>query len=345
MQSFKHILNLPTPSKIKYFWNYGSLLGLVLGVQVVTGIFLCFEYTALASYSFLSVDLLVREVNKGDLIRNIHANGASIFFLFLYLHTGRGIYFRSYCHKFHVWQVGLTLLVLAMAIAFLGYVLPWGQMSYWGATVITNLASVIPIIGSQVVEWIWGGFSVNSATLTRFLGMHIVLPLVMVFLVGVHILVLHKTGSSNPIGVNRRYKTFHPYWTYKDLLGIGAWITVWVVIVFLFPFIFMDRENFIEANFMVTPVHIQPEWYFLPAYAVLRSIPNKLGGVIGLIMVYFIFYIKPFFPIVHQRKLVFWVWVSCRIGLMWIGSCVVEHPFIIIGQIFTLFYFILVLFI
>lgn len=345
MAVFKHLLNLPTPVGIRYYWNFGSLLGFVLVVQLVSGIFLSFAYTADSNLRFLSVDLLTRDILGGDMVRKLHAKGASLFFLFLYLHTGRGIYFKSYSHNLHVWSIGLTILVLRMAIAFLGYVLPWGQMSYWGATVITNLVSVVPLVGQTLVEWLWGGFSVNTATITRFLGLHIILPLVLSAIVGLHIIFLHNSGSSNPVGVKGAYGSFFPYWVVKDVFGILAVVILFSFIVCQTPFVFMDRENFLEANFMVTPVHIQPEWYFLPAYAVLRSIPKKLGGVIGLLMVYVVFYIKPFFPMWPSNKFLFWSFIGIVLVLLWIGACVVEFPYIAIGQIFTFLYFFIVVFI
>jgi ubiquinol-cytochrome c reductase cytochrome b subunit len=237
-----------------------------------------------------------------------------------------------------------------MAIAFLGYVLPWGQMSYWGATVITNLFRVVPVIGNELVKWVWGGFSVRSVTLTRFFGLHVILPLVLCAIVGLHIILLHSTGSSNPLGIQVNYKTFHPYWTYKDVYGLVFVFIVWGYLVFLNPFFFMDRENFIEAKFLVTPIHIQPEWYFLPAYAVLRSVPKKLGGVIGLLMVYAIFYLKPFFVTkkffkVFLNKVLFWNWIGIILCLLWIGRCPVEGLYIIIGQVFTFLYFFIAIFI
>lgn len=322
----------------------------MLVVQVVRGMFLCFSYRASSIFSFRVIDVIVRDINRGDVIRKIHAKGATLFFLFLYLHTGRGVYFSSYKKNLHVWNIGITIFLMSMAIAFLGYVLPWGQMSYWGATVITNLFGVIPLIGKLVVEWLWGGFSVNSATLTRFFGLHVILPLVLVAMMVLHILLLHNTGSSNPIGLNNSYLPFHPYWTIKDAYGVLAVILFGLFMILLFPFTFMDAENFIEANFMVTPVHIQPEWYFLPAYAVLRSVPKKLGGVVGLLMVFLVFYIKPFFFSKKMfsnlfKKLCFWIFVSVQFGLLWIGSCVVEGLYIIFGQIFRVVYFVIALFV
>lgn len=350
MLILNHVLKLPTPRKITYFWKFGSILGAVLVFQVIRGVFLCLSYVAFAEISFSVIDSLVREIKGGDIVRNIHANGASLFFLFLYLHTGRGIYFKSFKNKLHVWMIGLTILILRMAIAFLGYVLPWGQMSYWGATVITKLFRVVPLIGSNLVKWVWGGFSVSSVTLTRFFGLHVILPLVLCAIVGLHIILLHSTGSRNPLGVQLNYNTFHPYWTKKDVFGIAVVAVIWCYLVFLNPFFFMDSENFIEANFLVTPIHIQPEWYFLPAYAVLRSVPKKLGGVIGLLMVYAIFYIKPFlynWKIIrfNLNKFLFWNWIMVVMCLLWIGMCPVEGLYIIVGQIFTFLYFLMVLFI
>lgn len=343
------MLNTPTPQKISYFWNYGSLLGFCLLTQILSGLFLCFSYTANSTISFLVIDYIVRDIINGDIIRKVHAKGATIFFFFLYLHTGRNIYFNSFKKKIFVWNTGIVIFLIRMAIAFFGYVLPWGQMSYWGATVITNLFSVFPLIGKIVVEWLWGGFSVNKSTLTRFFGLHIVLPLILCLLVFLHLVFLHFTGSSNPIGIKKFYLSFHPYWTIKDMVTVFISLGFLSIQIFLSPFFFMDSENFLEANFMVTPVHIQPEWYFLPAYAVLRSIPKKLGGVIGLLMVFLIFFFKPMFStnkFFNRKnvKYIYWFWVSNIIGLLWIGSCVVEGLFIFCGQIFRFFYFFLCIF-
>nr|WHU54020.1 cytochrome b [Ctenotus inornatus] len=345
-------IDLPSPSNISAWWNFGSLLGLCLIVQVLTGLFLAMHYTADISSAFSSGAHICRDVQYGWLIRNLHANGASMFFICLYLHIGRGLYYGSYMFK-ETWNIGVVLLLLVMATAFVGYVLPWGQMSFWGATVITNLLSAIPYIGTSLVEWIWGGFSVDNATLTRFFTFHFLLPFAIMGASMLHLLFLHETGSNNPTGLtsNTDKIPFHPYYSYKDLLGATLFLMVLLLLALFTPNLLGDPENFTPANPLVTPPHIKPEWYFLFAYAILRSIPNKLGGVLALL---FSILILMFVPALHTSKqrgnafrpfsqALFWALVSNIIILTWIGGQPVEDPFIIIGQIASTTYFIIFL--
>nr|WHU54009.1 cytochrome b [Ctenotus lateralis] len=345
-------IDLPSPSNISAWWNFGSLLGLCLIVQVLTGLFLAMHYTADISSAFSSVAHICRDVQYGWLIRNLHANGASMFFICLYLHIGRGLYYGSYMFK-ETWNIGVVLLLLVMATAFVGYVLPWGQMSFWGATVITNLLSAIPYIGTSLVEWIWGGFSVDNATLTRFFTFHFLLPFAIMGASMLHLLFLHETGSNNPTGLasNTDKIPFHPYFSYKDLLGATLFLLILLLLALFSPNLLGDPENFTPANPLVTPPHIKPEWYFLFAYAILRSIPNKLGGVLALL---FSILILMFVPALHTSKqrgnafrpfsqALFWALVSNIIILTWIGGQPVEDPFIIIGQIASTTYFIIFL--
>nr|YP_002791235.1 cytochrome b [Aeschyntelus notatus]ABZ01980.1 cytochrome b [Aeschyntelus notatus] len=342
------LIDLPTPSNISLWWNFGSLLGLCLMIQIITGIFLAMHYTANVELAFNSVIHICRDVNNGWLMRNTHANGASLFFMCLYLHIGRGIYYGSY-KLIMTWNVGVLLLFMVMGTAFLGYVLPWGQMSLWGATVITNLLSAIPYLGDSMVKWLWGGFSVDNATLTRFFTLHFMLPFIIAMMVMIHLLFLHQTGSNNPLGLNSNYDKipFHPYFSIKDLMGMMFTLTMFIMLVLLEPYLLGDPENFIPANPLVTPVHIQPEWYFLFAYAILRSIPNKLGGVIAMALSILIIAILPitnkmkfqtmmFYP---MNKLMFWMMVTTIILLTWIGARPAEEPFILTGQMLTLMYF------
>nr|AIG53363.1 cytochrome b [Ctenotus schomburgkii] len=345
-------IDLPSPSNISAWWNFGSLLGLCLILQVLTGLFLAMHYTADISSAFSSVAHICRDVQYGWLIRNLHANGASMFFICLYLHIGRGLYYGSYMFK-ETWNIGVVLLLLVMATAFVGYVLPWGQMSFWGATVITNLLSAIPYIGTSLVEWIWGGFSVDNATLTRFFTFHFLLPFAIMGASMLHLLFLHETGSNNPIGLasNTDKIPFHPYYSYKDLLGATLFIMLLLSLALFSPNLLGDPENFTPANPLVTPPHIKPEWYFLFAYAILRSIPNKLGGVLALLFSILILMLAPMLHTSKQRgnafrpfsQILFWALVSNIIILTWIGGQPVEDPFIIIGQIASSTYFIIFL--
>nr|YP_010309702.1 cytochrome b [Berberomeloe castuo]UMR54819.1 cytochrome b [Berberomeloe castuo] len=342
------LIDLPSPSNISLMWNFGSLLGLCLGIQIITGIFLAMHYCPNIDMAFNSVIHICRDVNYGWLIRTLHANGASFFFINIYMHVGRGMYYSSY-NLMHTWLVGVIILFLVMATAFLGYVLPWGQMSFWGATVITNLLSAIPYLGTSIVQWIWGGFAVDNATLTRFFTFHFLFPFIVTALVMIHLLFLHQTGSNNPLGTNSNMDKipFHPYFSFKDLLGFIIMTATLIILSLTNPYLLGDPDNFTPANPLVTPVHIQPEWYFLFAYAILRSIPNKLGGVIALVMSIAILIILPFvnkknfmsnqfYPI---NKTLFWTMVGIVVLLTWIGARPVEDPYILTGQILTVVYF------
>uniref|UniRef100_A0AB39A671 Cytochrome b n=1 Tax=Lucanus dybowskii TaxID=3238474 RepID=A0AB39A671_9SCAR len=343
------LIDLPSPSNISAWWNFGSLLGLCLSIQIITGIFLAMHYTANTDLAFSSVVHISRDVNYGWIIRTLHANGASFFFICLYLHVGRGLYYSSYNLEL-TWTVGVLILFCTMAAAFLGYVLPWGQMSFWGATVITNLLSAIPYLGMTIVQWLWGGFAIDNATLTRFFALHFLLPFIVLALVMIHLLFLHQTGSNNPLGTNSNIDKvpFHPFFSYKDVFGFILMTSILSLLVLVSPNLLSDPENFIPANPLVTPIHIQPEWYFLFAYAILRSIPNKLGGVIALVMSIAILLILPFtskklfqstqfYPI---NKFLFWLFVATIILLTWIGARPVEDPYVVTGQALTLIYFI-----
>nr|ACO87570.1 cytochrome b [Eremias persica] len=345
-------IDLPTPPNISAWWNFGSLLGLCLIIQVFTGLFLAMHYTADVSSAFSSVAHIHRDVQYGWLIRNLHANGASMFFICIYLHIGRGLYYGSYLFS-ETWNIGVILLLLVMATAFMGYVLPWGQMSFWGATVITNLLSAIPYIGNTLVEWIWGGFAIDNATLTRFFTLHFLLPFVIMGLSMIHLLFLHETGSNNPTGLNSNSDTipFHPYYSYKDALGALMMLFCLLYLALFSPNLLGDPENFSPANPLVTPPHIKPEWYFLFAYAILRSIPNKLGGVLALLFSILILLILPLTHTSKQRTLMFrpisqvlfWLLIADILILTWIGGQPVEHPFIILGQLASALYFLIFL--
>nr|CBZ05620.1 cytochrome b [Rattus tiomanicus] len=349
----KHsFIDLPAPSNISSWWNFGSLLGVCLMVQIITGLFLAMHYTSDTLTAFSSVTHICRDVNYGWLIRYLHANGASMFFICLFLHVGRGMYYGSYTFL-ETWNIGVVLLFAVMATAFMGYVLPWGQMSFWGATVITNLLSAIPYIGTTLVEWIWGGFSVDKATLTRFFAFHFILPFIIAALAIVHLLFLHETGSNNPTGLNSDADKipFHPYYTIKDLLGVFMLLLFLMTLVLFFPDLLGDPDNYTPANPLNTPPHIKPEWYFLFAYAILRSIPNKLGGVVALVLSILILAFLPFLHTSKQRSLTFrpitqalyWILVANLFILTWIGGQPVEHPFIIIVQLASISYFSIIL--
>lgn len=346
------LVDLPAPTNISLWWNYGSLLGLCLGLQLVTGIFLAIHYAADVNLAFSSVAHICRDVNYGWLIRTLHANGASFFFICLYIHVGRGLYYGSY-HMAPTWTVGVLLLFLVMGTAFIGYVLPWGQISFWGATVITNLLSAVPYLGTTLVNWVWGGFAVDNPTLTRFFAIHFLLPFIVSAATLVHLLFLHQTGSRNPLGVVGDHDKipFHPYFSFKDIMGFIFIVACLTLLTLTDPYLLGDPDNFIPANPLVTPAHIQPEWYFLFAYAILRSIPSKLGGVLALVFSIAILFIVPllwptgfkglgFYPL---TQLIFWTLVRVVIILTWIGARPVEDPYILVGQILTVVYFLLYL--
>lgn len=343
------VVDLPTPRNLSYWWNLGSLLGLCLIVQILTGLFLSMHYTRDVRIAFERVRHIMRDVNFGWGIRIVHANGARFFFISLYLHVGRGLYYGSFLFVY-TWGVGVVLLLLVMAAAFIGYVLPWGQMSFWGATVITNLFSAIPFIGREVVNWVWGGFAVDNATLGRFYSFHFLIPFLVLGGVVIHLFFLHQTGSNNPLGLSSNHDKipFHPYFRVKDSIGFVLILGVLFSLSLLNPWGLGDPENFIPANPLVTPIHIQPEWYFLFAYAILRSIPNKLGGVIALAISVIILGVMifmgnskflgiEFYP---HAKAGFWVFRAIVGVLMWVGARPVEAPYILTGQVFTVRYFI-----
>nr|YP_009185929.1 cytochrome b [Phacomorphus fratyi]ALO70819.1 cytochrome b [Phacomorphus fratyi] len=342
------LIDLPTPSNISSWWNFGSLLGLCLTIQIITGLFLSMHYTANVEMAFNSIIHICRDVNYGWLIRTLHANGASFFFICMYIHIGRGLYYSSYYFS-ATWTMGVLILFITMATAFLGYVLPWGQMSFWGATVITNLLSAIPYLGTAIVQWLWGGFAVDNATLNRFYTLHFILPFMIMAMVIIHLLFLHQTGSNNPLGTNSNIDKvpFHPYFSYKDSFGFIVMMSLLSMITLIAPYYLGDPDNFIPANPLVTPIHIQPEWYYLFAYAILRSIPNKLGGVMALVLSIAILMIMPFmnkkklqsnsfYPI---NKMLFWSLLTIFLLLTWIGARPVEDPYILTGQILTILYF------
>nr|YP_010022730.1 cytochrome b [Polleniopsis mongolica]QOP39578.1 cytochrome b [Polleniopsis mongolica]QXG15711.1 cytochrome b [Polleniopsis mongolica] len=342
------LIDLPTPINISAWWNFGSLLFLCLMIQILTGLFLAMHYTADISLAFNSINHICRDVNYGWLLRTMHANGASFFFICIFLHVGRGMYYSSYLFM-STWLMGVIILFLVMGTAFMGYVLPWGQMSFWGATVITNLLSAIPYLGIDLVQWMWGGFAVDNATLTRFFTFHFILPFIVLATTLIHILFLHETGSNNPMGLNSNVDKipFHPYFTFKDIVGFIVMTMILILLVLINPYLLGDPDNFIPANPLVTPIHIQPEWYFLFAYAILRSIPNKLGGVIALVFSIMILAILPFYHLSKFRgiqyypinKILFWMMVITVILLTWIGARPVEEPYVLIGQILTVIYF------
>jgi len=343
----KRLIDLPAPININLWWNYGSLLGLFLRIQIIRGIFLSMHYCPNTELAFSSLVHITRNVNWGWIIHNTHINGASFFILFIYIHIARGIYYLSFFIK-EVWNIGVTIFIISIITAFIGYILPWGQISFWGATVITNIFSAVPYFGAHLVEWLWGGFAVSGPTLNRFFIIHFLLPFVILFLIIIHILILHQTGSNNPLGLNSNSDRipFHTYFTTKDTIGFIITIIAFFIFSIFTPNILRDPENFIEANPLTTPNHIQPEWYFLWLYAILRSIPNKLGGVIALLLAILILYIPPIFQ--NQKistrfnpisQSIFFFMLGSWTILRWIGRCPVEYPFIYIGQLFRTVYF------
>nr|YP_010565476.1 cytochrome b [Parakontikia atrata]UZA66418.1 cytochrome b [Parakontikia atrata] len=346
------IVDLPSPKNINLFWNYGSLLGIFLFIQILTGLFLSFSFVSSVDLAFFSVDSIMRDVFSGSFFRLLHSNGATFFFIFLYVHMFRGIYYSTYIIFQKVWLVGCVIFVLCMAIAFFGYVLPWGNMSFWGATVITNLFSAIPYVGDSIVIWLWGGFSVSFPTLVRFFSFHFICPFILLFLVIIHIFFLHETGSNNPLGLNSNNNkiSFHPYFSLNDLFVLSIYIFLFFLASFGFPYLFMDVENFFEANSLVTPLHIQPEWYFLPAYAVLRAVPNKLGGVISLAMFIIIYFLLPFYgskncsSLNYFYQFLFFFWVINFFLLMYLGACSVEYPYLLMSRVCFFIYFFILLF-
>jgi ubiquinol-cytochrome c reductase cytochrome b subunit len=345
-----YLVDSPQPANLSYLWNFGSLLATCLGIQILTGAFLAMHYTPHVDFAFNSVEHIMRDVNNGWIIRYTHANVASFFFIFVYMHIARGLYYNSYqTPRVLAWSIGVIILILMMATAFLGYVLPYGQMSLWGATVITNLLSAIPVFGQDIVEFVWGGFSVNNATLNRFFSLHYLLPFVLAALAVAHLIAVHEHGSNNPNGVssNGDRIAFHPYFIFKDLVTIFAFFLALSIIVFFYPNLLGHSDNYIPADPMVTPPSIVPEWYLLPYYAILRSIPNKLLGVIAMFGSLLILLVLPLADFSRIRgnqfrpamKLAFWFFVVDFIILMWIGSQHPTTPYVEIGQVATAFYF------
>jgi|TARA_B110000261_G_scaffold88197_1_gene100660 ubiquinol-cytochrome c reductase cytochrome b subunit len=345
-----HIIDYPTPINITYAWSFGALAGICLVVQIVTGIFLAMHYTPHIDLAFSSVEHIMRDVNNGWLIRYMHANGASMFFIVVYSHIFRGLYYGSYMTPRELlWCSGVLIFLLMMATAFLGYVLPWGQMSFWGATVITNLFSAIPFAGPAIVEWLWGGFSIDNATLNRFFSLHFILPFAIAGLVIAHIALLHRDGSNNPLGIDSRSDSipFYPYAYVKDLFSLIVFIVFFSIFLFYFPNLLGHPDNYIPADPMSTPAHIVPEWYFLPFYAILRSIPDKLGGVAAMGGAIVILFFLPFINTSEVRsstfrpiyRKLFWFIFADFLLLGWIGQEIVETPYVQIGQIATVFYF------
>lgn len=338
--------DLPSPSTITYFWNFGSTLGVCLLTQIITGLLLTIHYTSYAEERFSSIVKIIREVWSGWLIRFIHINGASVFFFFIYFHIFRGIFYLRSVNK-KVWNSGVTIIITLIAISFLGYVLPWGQISYWAVAVITNLFSIAPFIGRELVKWIWGGFSVRAPTLNRFYSFHFLLPFILCILVVLHLILLHKEGSRNSLGLNRNIDKieFHPYFTTKDLIFILLTLIIAIKISFFFPYILGDSINNVPANTIRTPLHIQPEWYFLSSYAILRALPRKVAGIIALILSISIFYLIPLYKIEfsvkfsHYRYILYWTIVASFIFLIKIGASPAEEPYILIRKIGAIIYF------
>jgi ubiquinol-cytochrome c reductase cytochrome b subunit len=349
-----HIIDYPTPINLNYMWSFGSTAGICLVIQIITGIFLAMHYTPHIVYAFSSVEHIMRDVNNGWLIRYLHANGASMFFIVVYCHIFRGLYFGSYMYpRGRLWASGVAIFFIMMATGFMGYVLPWGQMSFWGATVITNLFSAIPFIGGSIVEWLWGGFSVDNATLNRFFSLHYLMPFLIAGLVIIHLSLLHSDGSNNPLGLNKSIDTvpFYPYFYVKDLLAFLILILFFSFFLFFAPNVLGHSDNYIPANPLVTPPHIVPEWYFLPFYAILRSIPDKLGGVAAMIGAILVLGLLPVFNFSEVRSskfrpifsVFYWLFTVNFLILGWIGQKPVESPYIEIGMGATIFYFLFLL--
>lgn len=342
----------PTPRNLNYLWNFGSLAGIMLIIMILTGIFLAMHYIGGETLAFDSVQDIMREVNYGWLLRYIHMNGATMFFIVVYVHIFRGLYYGSYKPPREIlWMLGVVILFLMMATAFMGYVLPWGQMSYWGATVITNLFSAFPLVGESIVRWLWGGFSVSGPTLTRFFALHYLLPFVIVGVSALHLVALHKFGSNNPLGIDRKGPEdsipFHPFYTIKDMFGLGVFLIIYLSFVFFAPNFFNEPDNYIPANPLATPPHVEPEWYFLPYYAILRSIPDKLTGVLALFASISVLFAMPWLdkhPVRSARfrpyyRYFFWLLVINSFVLGWVGANPPEGKYLIIGRFATCYHF------
>ena len=344
------LINLPTPANISYLWNFGFLLGMVLVIQLASGIFLAMHYCAHVDLAFISVEHIMRDINYGWFLRYLHANGAAFFFICVYIHMGRGLYYGSYTHpRYAVWFSGVIMYLIMILTAFVGYVLPWGQMSLWAATVITNLVSAVPYIGNDIVQWLWGGFSVGNPTLNRFFSFHYIMPFIIVALVIIHIMLLHENGSNNPLGIDGNVDKipFHPYSTVKDAYGLVILMIALGGFIFFEPNLMGHPDNYIPANPLVTPPHIQPEWYFLFVYTILRSIPDKLLGVICMVAAIIVLMTLPFVHTSNIRshqfrplaKLAYWFFIGNFILLTFIGAQPPEEPWVTIGRLASVFYF------
>ena len=347
------LVDHPTPRNLNYWWNFGSLAGIILVIMIVSGLLLSMHYVAHVDLAFDSIEHIMRDVNYGLLIRYIHSVGASMFFLIVYIHISRGLYYGSYKSPREVlWWLGIIIFLLMIAAAFLGYTLPWGQMSFWGATVITNLFSAIPLVGDSIVTWLWGGFSVDNPTLNRFYSLHFLIPFVIVAVVFLHIVALHKFGSNNPTGIDLTLKQekipFHPYYTIKDFFGFGVFFIIFSIFIFFLPNSLGHPVNYVPADPLVTPEHIVPEWYFLPFYAILRAIPFKLLGVLAMLGSILILFVLPWLDTCKVRscrfipiyKQFYWIFIFNFIVLGWVGSKVPEGHYLIISRICTTYYFI-----
>jgi len=349
-----HLISYPTPEDINYSWSFGFLSGITLLLQIVTGIFLSMHYTPEVNLAFDSIEHIMRNVNGGWFIRYAHANGSSFFFIVIYFHILKGLYYGSYLYpKRALWFSGIVIFLLTMATAFIGYVLPWGQMSYWGATVITNLFSALPQVGQSIVQWIWGGFAVGNSTLNRFFSLHFLFPFLICGVVFLHLVLLHRVGSTSPLGLTHKVNSisFYPYFFIKDLFALQIFLLIFAIVIFYFPNILGHPDNYIEANSLSTPAHITPEWYYTPDYAILRSFPNKLAGVVAMIAAILVLFLLPFIDTTkirsgHFRKIYstfLWIWVVNFIILGWIGQKPVESPYTEIGQVATFYYFLFLL--
>ena len=345
-----HVIDYPAPKNLNYMWSFGSAAGICLGIQLLSGIFLAMHYCANMEYAFYSIEHIMRDVKYGWIIRYMHANGASMFFIAVYAHIFRGLYYGSYMYpRHHLWMSGVVIFLLMMATAFMGYVLPWGQMSFWGATVITNLFSTIPFVGKEVVEWMWGGFSVDNPTLNRFFSLHYTLPFAITGLVVVHLALLHDVGSNNPLGTEYYGDkiSFHPYYVVKDAVSFFVLLIVFSTFLYFCPNTLNHADNYIPADPLSTPAHIVPEWYFLPFYAILRSIPHKLGGVIAMGGAIVALLVLPFLNTARVRSTYFrplyaqayWIFVFNFLFLGWIGQKPVEDPYVLCGVLATVYYF------
>ncbi len=367
--TFMHhdLIDYPTPKNLNYMWNFGSLLGIILVIMIATGIFLSFNYTAHVDLAFDSVERIMRDVNHGWLIRYLHMNGASMFFLVVYIHIFRGLYYGSYkAPRELLWIIGVVILLVMMATAFVGYVLPWGQMSFWGATVITNLFSVIPFVGDKIVIWLWGGFAVDNPTLNRFFSLHYLLPFIIFGLVFLHIWALHTAKSNNPLGIDIKGDQdtipFHPYYTIKDSFGFGVFLIIYLGITLFTPNLLGHPDNYIRANPLVTPAEIVPEWYFLPFYAILRAVPDNFIDIFGLlpviidaktsgvILMFASILILCLLPWLDRSKVrsakfrpiyrqLFWIFLADCLVLGWVGAKPAEGTMLIIGRVATFWYF------